>query len=143
MQAVQYFLPVQRPPSVACEEVQERDEAARREKVNRERSNRRFIKRNRSKQYNPKRQSYSKRQRKAILVAGHSYIEMSVNQYCSENEPIVVRRRSYIASYRYAVVLLSTTRVVMPRRSGIRASGKVKKETIPRDGGTVSFLRVG
>ena len=53
------LLPVQQPPSVACEEVQERDEAARREKVNRERSNRRFIKRNRSKQYCPKRRSYS------------------------------------------------------------------------------------
>ena len=82
-------------------------------------------------------------ERKAILIAGHSYIGTSVNQYCSEDEPIVVRRRSYIASYRYAVVLLSTTRVVMPRRSREWALGKVKKETIPRDGGTVSFLRVG
>ena len=143
MQAVQYVLPVQRPPSVACEEVQERDEAARREKVNRERSNRRFIKRNRSKQYSPKRRSYSKRERKAILIAGHSYIGTSVNQYCSDYEPVVVRRRSYIASFRYAVVLLSSTRVVIPQRCGMSAGEKVKKETIPRDSGTVSFLRVG
>jgi len=101
----QYFLPVQRPPSVACEEVQERDEAARREKVNRERSNRRFIKWNRAKQYSPKRRSYSKREKQAILVAEHSYIGTSANQYCSNDEPVLVRRRSYIASYRYAVVL--------------------------------------
>ena len=106
MQAVQYFLPVQRPPSVACEEVQERDEAARREKVNRERSNRRFIKGNRAKHYSPKRRSYSKREKQAILVAEHSYIGTSANQYCSNDEPVLVRRRSYIASYRYAVVLL-------------------------------------
>jgi len=39
--------------------VQERDEAARREKVNRERSNRRFIKRSRAKHYSPRRRSYS------------------------------------------------------------------------------------
>ena len=96
---------MQRPPSVACEEVQERDEAARRENVNRERNNRRFIKRNRSKQYSPKRRSYSKREREAILVAEHSYIGTSANQYCSDDEPLLVRRRSYIASYHYVVVL--------------------------------------
>ena len=83
----------------------ERDEAARREKVNRERSNRRFIKWNRAKQYSPKRRSYSKREKQAILVAEHSYIGTSANQYCSNDEPVLVRRRSYIASYRYAVVL--------------------------------------
>ena len=143
MQAVQYFLPVQRPPSVACEEVQERDEAARREKVNRERSNRRFIKRNRSKQYSPRRRSYSKRERKAILVTGHSYIETSVNQYCSEDELIVVRRRSYIASFRYAVVLLRRHVRSDATEMRKRDREKVKKETIPRDGGTVSFLRFG
>jgi hypothetical protein len=86
--------------------VQERDEAAMREKVNRERSNRRFIKRNRSKQYSPKRRSYSKREKQAILVAEHSYIGTSANQYCSNDEPVLVRRRSYIASFHYAVVLL-------------------------------------
>jgi len=123
--------------------VQERDEAARREKVNRERSNRRFIKWNRAKQYSPKRRSYSKREKQAILVAEHSYIETSVNQYCSDYEPVLVRRRSNIASFHYAVVLLSTTRVVMPQRCGMSAGEKKKKETIPRNGGTVSFLRVG
>ena len=136
-------MPVQRPPSVACEEVQERDEAARREKVNRERSNRRFIKWNRAKQYSPKRRSYSKRERQAILVAEHSYIGTSANQYCSDDEPLLVRRRSYIASYRYVVVLPRHHARGDATEMRKRDREKVKKETIPRDGGTVSFLRVG
>ena len=47
-----------------------------------------------------------------------------MNQYCSDYEPVLVRQRSYIASDRYAVVLLSTTRVVMPQRCGMSAGAK-------------------
>ena len=72
-----------------------------------------------------------------------SYTDRWAFLYGNEREPIVLRRRSYIASYRYAVVLLSTTRVVMPQRCRMSTGEKEKKETIPRDGGTVSFLRVG
>jgi len=63
--------------------VQERDEAARREKVNIERSNRRFIKRNRAKQYSPG--------GGAIVWGEESYTDRWAFLYRNEREPVLLR----------------------------------------------------
>lgn len=79
-----------------------------------------------------------------------SYTDRWAFLYRNEREPVLLRLRtnSGPTTKLYSFIplcssALSTTRVVMPQRCGMSAEGKVKKETIPRDGGTVSFLRVG